>query len=101
VALIQCAILSRSTFLGARADWTELWYSDYARGPSAYGGKPGKIHKLYETSLGPLYESEDPLHQLLEARSQLGFMLVHVTLLEALGADLGGGKCFQKSAPSS
>jgi len=62
-ALIQCALLSRSTFLGARADWTESWYSDYARGPSAYGGTAGKTHKLYETSLVQLYESEDPLHQ--------------------------------------
>ena len=35
--LVQRAVLSRTTLLGPRADWTELWYSDYARGPSAYG----------------------------------------------------------------
>jgi hypothetical protein len=46
--LIERVVLSRRSFLGANADWLEFWYSDYARGPSAYGGKPGKVHKLYD-----------------------------------------------------
>ena len=33
--LVQRAVLSRTTLLGPRADWTELWYSDYGRGTSA------------------------------------------------------------------
>jgi hypothetical protein len=55
-------------------------YSDYARGPSSYGGSPGKVHKLYETTLVQTEEREDPLDDLIESRAQLGFLLVNVTL---------------------
>jgi hypothetical protein len=59
-------------------------YSDYARGPSSYGGSPGKVHKLYETTLVQTEEREDPLDDLIESRAQLGFLLVNVTLAGGL-----------------
>ena len=82
----QRAVLSRTSFLGANADWAETWYSDYARGPSAYGGKPGKVYKLYSDVVrnSESQGQDGLLRQLLEPRVQLGFMLVNVNLIESL-----------------
>lgn len=82
----QRAVLSRTSFIGANADWAETWYSDYARGPSAYGGKPGKVHKLHSRVVRNAGSQEEALRQVVEPRVQLGFMLVNVNLVETTPA---------------
>eukprot|EP00960_Hanusia_phi_P031854 749501-Hanusia_phi.AAC.6 len=78
------AVLTRTTLLGPSRDWFSGWYTDWARGPSAFGGRASDVRVLRRTSLSSMSEWSE-MERVVEARCWDGFLLVDVKLKEEEG----------------
>ena len=81
-------VLSRSTLLGPSRDWFTGWYTDWARGPSSFGGRASEVRVLRKVNLNSMGEWNET-ERAVEARCLDGFLLVDVELREEEGKRQG------------